>query len=102
MLVNQPTVRVRSTPAPNSSSRPWPSRAMRTRGLPVHAPTTSASAASSTSLICVRYAAGTSCSRARVSSASSRRFTERARSSDPSPRPSTGRGADAASPCASQ
>ncbi len=64
--MNQPTVRDRSTSS-NSSSRPWPSRSTRHAPGPVHGATACASAVSSTSLICVRYAAGTSCSSACVS-----------------------------------
>ena len=52
-VVNHPTVRDTSTPS-STSSRPWPSSATPTAALPVHSDSVSPSAASNTSLICVR------------------------------------------------
>ncbi|CAM3562766.1 hypothetical protein COSO111634_19370 [Corallococcus soli] len=91
-VVNQPTVREMSASA-NSSSRPWPSRLMRTRSCPVQRVSACVSAARSTSLMCARYAAGTSCKRARVSSTSSTARTLSADASVLGPVRSTGSGA---------
>ncbi|MNC17229.1 hypothetical protein D3C75_651020 [compost metagenome] len=75
MVVNQPTVRDKSTSAP-ISSRPCPSRCTRTAPLPpLHSDMLSASAVNSTSPICVRYAPGTSVSSLRVCSRLNRTLT---------------------------
>ncbi len=58
MLVNQPSVRARSTSG-TISSRPWPSRSSTTSVPPRHFATASASAVSSTSLTAPCTAAGT-------------------------------------------
>ncbi|GLV72892.1 hypothetical protein Shyhy02_08950 [Streptomyces hygroscopicus subsp. hygroscopicus] len=91
-VVNQPTVRDRST-APSSSSRPWPSMATSTRSSPVQSASTRPSALMSTSLICVRYAPGTRRSSPSVTSRSSRTRTVRVVPAVAVPGRSTGRAA---------
>src|SRR5437763_7293858 len=95
MLVNQPTVREGSPP--NGSSRPCPSRSTGT-GCPAQSPRTRPSAASSTSLTCVRYTAGTSRSSADDSSGLSRTVTERVAPTMFGAEPSTGIARSASSP----
>ncbi len=87
-VVNQPTVRERSTSS-KRSSRPWPSSSTGTVP-PAQSRSTRARALSSTSLTCVRYASGTLRSSASVRSALSRRVRVRAEPAVFSPWRSTG------------
>lgn len=71
MLVNQPTVRVRSAPGSASSARPWASNSTSTpcsAAVARHSRTADAKAVSSTSLISAWKAAGTVVSRDSVTS----------------------------------
>src|ERR1044071_658750 len=66
IVVNHPTVRVRSIPS-ISSSLPCPSKSTNTPFFPLHCSYPCTRAVSSTSLICVRYFSGTSFNKACVS-----------------------------------